>query len=587
MKKHSARVAPLTACNSPVLTLTKVEGDERPEEAGGGRGGGGPSRTEAETRGEAGGGGGGGEGVERRAGPVCCRPRRCSVGQLKKALWGSAVVLSVCSSWAGTSQLARLTFRTFDAPFAVTWFATAWNLLFFPLYYTGYAWSSEEKQSPLQRFRECCRFFGDDGLTIKIFFSRTAPFCVLWTLTNYLYLLALKKISATDASALFCCNKAFVFLLSWIVLRDKFMGVRIVAAIFAIAGIVMITYADGFHSHSVIGITLVVASASMSALYKVLFKMLLGSAKYGEAALFLTVLGIFNITFITCVPVILYFTDIEHWTSFSLIPWEKLCGMAILLLSFNILMNFGIAVTSPTLISVGVVLSVPVNAVADAYSSDIVFNSVRVIAILIICLGFLLLLLPEDWDRLAMEFIARFKVSKKEEPTEERAEFLLGAAILGALLVPACLSLQNSAATRPASILSSLCCCLLSLSLSPRKQLPTKAARSTGTHCASLCDRLGKRAVQSGSEGRNIYLREASLKALRDRVAQGFQLLSRPSAPREPSPGFGYFRISERQEVGGGVPAEELFGQSGPAKDGVRRGPADEVFGRACEEAPR
>lgn len=50
------------------------------------------------------------------------------------------------------------------------------------------------------------------------------------------------------------------------------MGVvspQIVAAILAIAGIVMMTYADGFHSHSVIGITLVVASASMSALYKV------------------------------------------------------------------------------------------------------------------------------------------------------------------------------------------------------------------------------------------------------------------------------------------------------------------------------
>lgn len=28
MKKHSARVAPLSACNSPVLTLTKVEGRE-------------------------------------------------------------------------------------------------------------------------------------------------------------------------------------------------------------------------------------------------------------------------------------------------------------------------------------------------------------------------------------------------------------------------------------------------------------------------------------------------------------------------------------------------------------------------------
>lgn len=68
--------------------------------------------------------------------------------------------------------------------------------------------------------------FGEDGLTLKLFLKRTAPFSILWTLTNYLYLLALKKLTATDVSALFCCNKAFVFLLSWIVLKDRFMGIE-------------------------------------------------------------------------------------------------------------------------------------------------------------------------------------------------------------------------------------------------------------------------------------------------------------------------------------------------------------------------
>lgn len=75
--------------------------------------------------------------------------------------------------------------------------------------------------------RECCRFFGDDGLTPKVFVTKVAPFGLLWILTNYLYLQALRKINTTDASVLFCCNKAFVFLLSWIVLRDRFMGVRV------------------------------------------------------------------------------------------------------------------------------------------------------------------------------------------------------------------------------------------------------------------------------------------------------------------------------------------------------------------------
>ncbi|XP_035177796.1 putative thiamine transporter SLC35F3 isoform X1 [Oxyura jamaicensis] len=382
-------------------------GDERSRES--------PAPAEAQMQAGAEGGGR----VSR-----CCW--KCSVTQLKKIFWGVAVVLGVCSSWSGSTQLAKLTFKKFDAPFTLTWFATNWNFLFFPLYYLGHVFKSAEKQSPKQRYRECCRFFGDNGLTLKVFFTKAAPFGVLWTLTNYLYLHAIKKINTTDVSVLFCCNKAFVFLLSWIVLRDRFMGVRIVAAIFAIAGIVMMTYADGFHSHSVIGIALVVGSASMSALYKVLFKLLLGSAKFGEAALFLSVLAVFNVLFVTCIPVILYFTKVEYWSSFAVVPWGNLCGFSILLLTFNILLNFGIAITYPTLISLGIVLSVPVNAVVDHYTSEIVFNSVRVIAIVIIGLGFLLLLLPEEWDVWVIKLLTRLKVRKKEEIPEGNGDIASG-----------------------------------------------------------------------------------------------------------------------------------------------------------------
>ncbi|KAG8000042.1 Solute carrier family 35 member F4 [Nibea albiflora] len=348
----------------------------------------------------------------------CCI--RVTTVQVRKALWGVAMVMCVCSSWAGSTQLAKLTFKQFDAPFTLTWFATSWNCLFFPLYYIGHLCKSPERQTPRQRFRECCRFFGDDGLTPKVFFTKVAPFGLLWILTNYLYLQALRKINTTDVSALFCCNKAFVFLLSWIVLRDRFMGVRIVAAILAIAGIVMMTYADGFHSHSVIGITFVVASASMSALYKVLFKMVLGSAKFGEAALFLSIVGSANFVFISFVPVILYFTHVEYIGSPADIPWAYLCGVAGLLFAFNVLVNFGIAITYPTLISLGIVLSVPVNAMVDLYTCEIHFNTVRLIAVFIICLGFLMLLLPEDWDQCIIQLST--KLRKRDEPAESSAE---------------------------------------------------------------------------------------------------------------------------------------------------------------------
>ncbi|XP_064411238.1 solute carrier family 35 member F3 [Latimeria chalumnae] len=404
MKKHCARVAPFSLCNSPVLTLTKVEGDEYPQET---------SSTAEETQTQT---------ASETSGRINHNCKKCTLTQLKKLFWGVAVVLCVCSSWCGSTQLAKLTLKTFDAPFTMTWFATNWNFLFFPFYYLGHIFKSNEKQSPIQRYRECSKLWGANGLTVKMFFIKAAPFGILWALTNYLYLQAIKKIHTTDVSALFCCNKAFVFLLSWVVLRDRFMGVRFVAAILAITGIVMMTYADGFHSRSIIGIALIVASASMSAIYKVFFKLFLGSANFGEAALFLTVLGLFNILFITCIPVILYFTKVEYWSSFEAIPWGSLCGLAVLLMTFNISVNFGIAVTYPNLISFGIVLSVPVNAVADHYASEIVFNSIRVIAILIIGLGFFLLLVPEEWTIWIPKLFTVVKVQNKESIPETNEE---------------------------------------------------------------------------------------------------------------------------------------------------------------------
>lgn len=66
---------------------------------------------------------------------------------------------------------------------------------------------------------------------------------------------------------------------------------------------------------------------------QVLFKLVLGSATFGEAALFLSVLGAFNVLFVTCVPVVLYFTRVEYWSPFGAVPWGHLCGFSVLLLS--------------------------------------------------------------------------------------------------------------------------------------------------------------------------------------------------------------------------------------------------------------
>ncbi|XP_058842549.1 solute carrier family 35 member F4-like isoform X3 [Acipenser ruthenus] len=395
MKKHSARVAPLSSYSTSVLTCTVSEGEDGSDS---------PAETAGSQAGRA---------------PSHCQSCACTA---LRVLGSLLVVLSISSSWVGTTQVMKLTFQSFSCPFFMTWFSTNWNILFFPIYYSGHLVTGSPKQTPIQKFRECSRIFGEDGLTLKLFVKRTAPFSILWTLTNYLYLLALRKLSATDVSALYCCHKAFVFLLSWIVLKDRFMGIRIVAAIMAITGIVMMAYADGFHGDSIIGVALAVGSASTSALYKVLFKMFQGSANLGEAAHFFSTLGFFNLIFISCIPLILFFTKVEHWGSFSALPWGYLCGAAGLWLVFNILVNVGVVLTYPILISIGTLLSVPGNAAVDVLKHEVIFSVVRLAASFIICLGFLLLLLPEEWDSMTLRFLSTFAEKKGEEPGGELSE---------------------------------------------------------------------------------------------------------------------------------------------------------------------
>lgn len=72
---------------------------------------------------------------------------------LRRALWGVAMVICICASWTGCTQLAKITIRRLNVPFTLTWFSTSWNCAIFPLYYLGHLCCSKDRQSPKQRFR--------------------------------------------------------------------------------------------------------------------------------------------------------------------------------------------------------------------------------------------------------------------------------------------------------------------------------------------------------------------------------------------------------------------------------------------------
>ncbi|XP_078728193.1 solute carrier family 35 member F3-like isoform X1 [Lampetra fluviatilis] len=409
MKKRCARVAPLSACRTPVLSLTRSPDlESSPKEPAAAAAAAAATTNDPETDSN----GNAVPRVDPAEGPAGWR------SVLRRLAWGLLLLPAVTASWAGVSQMNRvaaprgavptvLTVPTVAAapatPFLAAWFAATWNVAVFPAYCLCHAaCGADGTRGTLQTLRACGRLFGDGGVGVRPLLQTVLPFSLLWTGATYLYLLALARIAPTDAAALFCCNKAFVFLLSWIVLNDRFMGVRIVAAILAISGIVMTAYADGFRGDSIIGVALAVCAASASAFYKVLFKKVLGSARLGEAALFLSALGLVNAALVSSACAALHYSGLERWPH-GASAWGNLCATAALILMFTALVNFGVALTYPSIISLGVVLTIPLNAALDVRRGDTTLGAIRLAAMGVIVSAFLLLLLPDYWDEDALE----------------------------------------------------------------------------------------------------------------------------------------------------------------------------------------
>ena len=109
-------------------------------------------------------------------------------------------------------------------------------------------------------------------------------------LTNYLYIASLKYLDCTVVTAIFATNASFVYLLSWVVLRQQFVGVRVVALILSTTGISLLAYMDYERQQEIlIPVILASASAAGTAVYKVMFKKVMGEVNFLQVSIFFSV----------------------------------------------------------------------------------------------------------------------------------------------------------------------------------------------------------------------------------------------------------------------------------------------------------
>uniref|UniRef100_A0A1I7Z302 EamA domain-containing protein n=1 Tax=Steinernema glaseri TaxID=37863 RepID=A0A1I7Z302_9BILA len=252
--------------------------------------------------------------------------------------------------------------KYFDAAYFMVWFSTLFMTSCYPVYLC-YA-VGVRKGSFGEVHSEASKIFGRNGFTYIGFLWREFLFLFLWMGANYSYSRALgQKITASVASSIMSCNTAIICVLGWILLKDRTRFLQILAVAFAISGVVVISLDKEFAGDP-LGIGLAILSTIMAACYKVLFKRVNGDASLGQVSLFMSGLGFLNTTVNLIPTAALYFSGAETivWAH---VPWGPVVGSALLGLVFNFLINFGIALLHPLIISIGMLLGLPLSAIYD------------------------------------------------------------------------------------------------------------------------------------------------------------------------------------------------------------------------------
>ncbi|GAB6023863.1 hypothetical protein CHUAL_008602 [Chamberlinius hualienensis] len=368
--------------------------------------------------------------------------RYCFHENVRKVACGLLLTAGIGSSWVGAThfvkraylyregsslsngnfsyQMSKTNFKdpVYYAPFFTTWLFTICTGLFFPLYVLGSCCCccrSDESGSFISMCTKSVRTLQEKGFTVSKFFSRSGLFCALWFAANYMFIHAVRILDTTDVLALYSTNVSFIYLLSWVILHEQFVGVRIVAVIMCNTGIALLAYMDGLTKTPTLGgVILGAASSAGSAVFKVLFKKMFGEASFNQVALFFTVISLFNTFLLWPIAVALYFTEMEifHWER---MPWTDLTGAAALSLVTNLLGTFGIAVTYEIFITLGLVIAIPMSAAMDIYLYDVRFAGMKLSGIILIIIGFMLVLFPDNWP----DFVTKLIHLKRRAPPEQ------------------------------------------------------------------------------------------------------------------------------------------------------------------------
>ena len=309
---------------------------------------------------------------------------------MKNTCSASLVVIGVAITWTAGTQLARIAAGGASGPFFSFWFATCWMTLAFPfslllLRLLRFLRIIKHQEQNERKY---------DKKTLRTFFLRACGFYFLWLGANYVYVRGLIISSGAVVVAIFRgASPLFVLLLSLVFLRAEQKRSRtsklltFLAVALAITGVVLLSVLSNASAETkILAPILIVISAFFASTYEVLFKRLLGDATLKDVTLHLSFLGLFNAVGFWWIWLVLDKTGAEP-IEFQSMSWGVQCLSSVIGFLFNVLINFGIAISSPLFVALGTTLGIPLNFIVDIIFYKTQFSAGEFVGAALVMIG--------------------------------------------------------------------------------------------------------------------------------------------------------------------------------------------------------
>jgi drug/metabolite transporter (DMT)-like permease len=229
------------------------------------------------------------------------------------------------------------------------------------------------------------------------YWKRIVTLTVLFSATSLFWYFSVSKIPIGDISAIYNTSCFFVYVLSVLILKERFTWTKLTAVVISIVGIAFISLWSPSREmdimNAVVGYSFAVLSSVCAATYEVLYSMI---AVPKTPSMFFSLYVTASIGFVTLIMGLVVF-PIFHWTGielFELPPselWPYIGLISLLGMAFNSLFLLVITFSGPVFAAVAILISIPLTSIVDYFFTDHPFSWNIALGSTCIFVGFYLL----------------------------------------------------------------------------------------------------------------------------------------------------------------------------------------------------